>query len=187
MITLSKIKVIKLNKILNSFTTIQQRQSVRLRNRVFWWWMCIIWNHRRRTTFNIQNFMKFVGTPVRFHPEGIAAVNFFDDTHWCHWATFATSSLVTYKDYDQIKLSIKLCMFYTTQDHTHCPSALGATRRAFSSLILSFVRMIFVRLPLTRFPSRDKYFLWQRASILVSCLLIGCRYRSYWIRQFVWI
>ena len=31
-----------------------------LRNRVFWLWLCIIWNHRRRmTSSNFQNFTKF--------------------------------------------------------------------------------------------------------------------------------
>ena len=44
----------KLNKILVSFTTIQQRQLVRLRNRVFRWWLCIVWNHQRPTTCKIS-------------------------------------------------------------------------------------------------------------------------------------
>ena len=44
----------KLNKILFSFTTIQQRQLVRLRNRVFRLWLCIIWNHQRPTTCKIS-------------------------------------------------------------------------------------------------------------------------------------
>ena len=57
----------------------------------------------------------------------------------------------------------------TTQDHTNCPSTVGVIRRYFS-LILSFARMIFVRLPSTRFPSRDKYSPLQRSATLVSCL-----------------
>ena len=40
----------------------------------------------------------------------------------------------------------------------------------FSFLFLSSVRMIFVRFPSMRFPSRDKYSPWRRSSVLVSCL-----------------
>ena len=49
-------------------TTYVYGKSERLRNRVFWMWLCINGTHRRwRTVNGFQNFTKILRTCIRFH------------------------------------------------------------------------------------------------------------------------
>ena len=69
-------------------TAIQEKQSVKLRTRVFWLWLCIIWDHRRRRTCNnLQNFTKFSRTSIHPHSGRIVRLNFCYPPTFRHWTS----------------------------------------------------------------------------------------------------
>ena len=94
---------VKLKKIFISSATIQEKQSVILRDRVFWLWLCIIWNHRSRMTCNnFQNFTKFSKTSICLHSGGIIGFSFCYSPAFCHWTTPSTPSGLAQIDFNYI-------------------------------------------------------------------------------------